>query len=273
MTSRMQCPQEITTPLEQISVPCPPKPRHRCLFPGCGKSYGRKPDLRRHAKSHDIVAVRFTCPAQYCRMKFTRLDKLRDHMLGGHEDDTLFCCTKRDCSMLLTRDLYANHTEWSYPGFDNTGGSMLWARTCPMPQCGFRIGSLRHCKHDLDGLRLHLLEEHDNKGRMSCATVLEQKGFQFDTGNYNCSLCPQIVSFTTQKEFARHFYHTHLGDCKINHTTDPDAICSLYFGSRIGTGVTSDAIRRHRRTLLFVLPELGWLSGLWEDIKCPHAQW
>jgi hypothetical protein len=52
-------------------------PRYRC--PGCTKSFSRRGDRDRHARSHDSNARRFPCPAPHCSREFTRKDKLLDH--------------------------------------------------------------------------------------------------------------------------------------------------------------------------------------------------
>lgn len=49
---------------------------------GCGKSYGRKCDADRHAKSHDVRDI--ACRAESCGKMFYRRDKMEDHHRKTH---------------------------------------------------------------------------------------------------------------------------------------------------------------------------------------------
>jgi len=56
---------------------------HHCAQ--CMKSYSRPGDLRRHARSHNPNAPRFSCPQAACGRQFLRMDKLKDHRVRrGH---------------------------------------------------------------------------------------------------------------------------------------------------------------------------------------------
>ncbi|EFQ89307.1 hypothetical protein PTNB73_01554 [Pyrenophora teres f. teres] len=55
----------------------------RCEHPGCNKEFRRVGDCRRHMRKHNPVKA-YSCVVDECRMKFYRLDKLRDHARDGH---------------------------------------------------------------------------------------------------------------------------------------------------------------------------------------------
>ncbi|CAA9960531.1 hypothetical protein PTMSG1_03933 [Pyrenophora teres f. maculata] len=59
------------------------KPLVRCEHPGCNKEFRRVGDCRRHMRKHNPVKA-YSCVVDECRMKFYRLDKLRDHARDGH---------------------------------------------------------------------------------------------------------------------------------------------------------------------------------------------
>ncbi len=50
---------------------------YQCQY--CVKSYSRVGDLRRHSRSHNPNATKFSCPQAGCGRQFLRKDKLRDH--------------------------------------------------------------------------------------------------------------------------------------------------------------------------------------------------
>jgi uncharacterized Zn-finger protein len=71
------------TPPAPIAVPAPAlSNRVACSFQGCGKTFGRAGDCRRHMKKHG--PARFICPLPGCNKPFHRADKLRDHLKQGH---------------------------------------------------------------------------------------------------------------------------------------------------------------------------------------------
>jgi hypothetical protein len=73
-------------PQQFVAAP-PPAPSNRiaCSSPGCGKTFRRAGDCRRHMLKHG--PPRFICPLNGCTMPFTRADKLRDHLRQGHKID------------------------------------------------------------------------------------------------------------------------------------------------------------------------------------------
>jgi hypothetical protein len=58
-------------------VATPSRLVHHCQH--CMKSFSRAGDLRRHGRSHNPNATRFSCPRQDCGRYFLRMDKLNDH--------------------------------------------------------------------------------------------------------------------------------------------------------------------------------------------------
>ena len=74
--------QPVFIPLQHPAVPIPTEPSrpnskiYACSF-GCGKSFGRKGDMERHAKSHGPRTLR--CNFAGCGKHFYRKDKLGDH--------------------------------------------------------------------------------------------------------------------------------------------------------------------------------------------------
>lgn len=64
-----------------------PRP-HRCHQPGCGKTFARKADLRRHAKTHNPQSRTLHCPITGCpyaeAKAFYRRDKLLAHKRNVH---------------------------------------------------------------------------------------------------------------------------------------------------------------------------------------------
>jgi uncharacterized Zn-finger protein len=56
-----------------------PPHSHQCQSPGCMKTFSRLADLRRHSRLHDPATYRFCC-----ELRFTRMDKLNDHLARKH---------------------------------------------------------------------------------------------------------------------------------------------------------------------------------------------
>jgi hypothetical protein len=57
--------------------------RKACNHVGCGKTFGRLGDLRRHAGVHSPPEL--LCCVKGCERKFYRVDKLRDHQRHMHK--------------------------------------------------------------------------------------------------------------------------------------------------------------------------------------------
>ncbi|KAF3049434.1 hypothetical protein E8E11_005881 [Didymella keratinophila] len=67
---------------------------------------------------------------------FPRKDKLHEHILAGHDDDTLFKCPDdHGCVVHITRDYLALHGE--------TSSGLQKFRKCPIPKCSFKLNAAR----------------------------------------------------------------------------------------------------------------------------------
>lgn len=284
-------PQENASPHaleESFPTPLSSPLMFTCPHLGCkAKSFKRKSELNRHSRTHvSESSHRYSCPALDCSRTaakgFTRSDKLKDHMLAGHDEDALFVCPETNCSTALTRDLWAIHMlhstvkQWG----ENRDFLISRSRVCPMPRCSFRITpswylSQQHEK--LDNLRTHLLEKHDFKGRSNYASTLAQKGFKSDACNFKCPLCPKHDGYAAHEEFAKHFCQTHLTVTYC--LAHPDKACPIDCSVRrdywhVVKAIRQckeipDAVRLHRRTILAIFP--GFEDHpVWDDIK--HAR-
>ena len=64
-------------------MPATPAVKYACTYPGCPKTYSRRPDMLRHALNHDVNAARLDCGFAGCRRTgargFTRNDKKLEH--------------------------------------------------------------------------------------------------------------------------------------------------------------------------------------------------
>lgn len=151
----------------------PTKPTFICGTPGCrAKPFKQKGDLNRHSLIHDMVKD-LDCSAVDCERRgvqgFARKDKLKDHMLDGHDDDTLFECSR--CDMQLERDMWSIHRSWHFY-FDLNAH-----RSCPMPRCSYKLHVPAHHPERLDKMQQHLLEKHDLHDRTCFTNLLRQRGY------------------------------------------------------------------------------------------------
>lgn len=200
-----------------ISSTSESRPGFVCDVAGCGSRYKYHGDLTRHKHSHNPTVLH-SCPASTCdrigRRGFSRKDKLVDHMLAGHDDDTLFTCPR--CLKELPRDLYAIHKTVSEP-------IHCW-RTCPLPRCSFKKNiygwrSKAIARSNAKALQSHLLEKHDLKARTYYSNLLRQRGWDANTCDYVCPVCPTHIHFSEDGEFEKHFMATHyVGSSCATHT-------------------------------------------------------
>ncbi|KAH7073039.1 hypothetical protein BKA63DRAFT_492364 [Paraphoma chrysanthemicola] len=239
-----------------------------CDFDGCSsRPFKRRGDLARHKKKH--AYGRRSCPAEECvrvgSRGFTRIDKLRDHMLAGHDDETTFECIQ--CPLRLPRDLMGVHVHGWY-GFDGY-------RTCPLPRCSFKVNVRWDTETQLDKLAFHLQEKHEPKQRNDFANLLRQRGYDAQTCDVVCPLCPGIDFSLKHEDFQRHFMRMHF-HCQVcgspkwvkNHS----ATCTHNFYGRESDRRLSectdvpDEVKQHRRTILRVWPGFARYP-VWDDIK------
>lgn len=235
------------------------KPAFKCTVEGCkAKPFTRMSELQRHRGKHS--RHRYSCPAQGCNRSgvkgFYRLDKLRDHMLAGHDDDTPCTCPycslsecdseQRGTSQTLTRDILLVHL---YHRGDILGIKYVNnSRCCPIPRCPFRI-FLGHFPSmgilKLDALQLHLLE-HDQKGRANFKTKVRERGYDVVTGDVICPMCKAKFQHPGHSKFVNHLGQVH---------------------SFSGPDSAPEEVHPHRRTILSLWPQFEY-SSIWGDIKC-----
>lgn len=241
-----------------------------CDHPTCGsKVFKRRGDLARHKKLHEQKR-KFLCKAQECRFSFTRNDKLMDHMRAGHDAEALFACSWMGCSMLLTKDILPLHGHHLYKfRFLNK------YRQCPFPKCNFRT---RTSSSAMDRLRDHLLKDHDPKGRKMYAPLLASRGYDHESANIVCPICTEGTAFDEHKEFGLHFLEKHCPHLSVGNSNvrcDPQICRAIEDGDpkiwewqsqRQKWGVITDEQRKHRRTILSLLPIFGG-HPVWEDIE------
>ncbi|KAH7391733.1 hypothetical protein BKA66DRAFT_458355 [Pyrenochaeta sp. MPI-SDFR-AT-0127] len=236
-----------------------------CDHEGCkSQPFKRRGDLTRHQLKHGTHG-KLACPAQDCKRhgirSFVRPDKLRDHILAGHDDDTICLCP--DCGKSFTRDLFSvHHYQISVDPFFHLSDY----RTCPLPRCSYKV----HERHGIDTLQLHILNNHDLKGRARFSDVLLGRGYDFQSLEIICPMCGPNCRFPNHADLYHHFdqFHQHLPICRRHRNTSCPADCSrryVYF--RPGTSKSdSDDIRQHRLTILSLWPEFRH-HFVFDDIK------
>ncbi|ERF75109.1 hypothetical protein EPUS_07798 [Endocarpon pusillum Z07020] len=166
----------------------------KCKFPGCvsKKSFKRKYELERHMQKHSRQET-FDCPAVNCKYRgpkaFYRPDKLKAHVLAGHDEQTLFACPVAGCfsaSRLLSRAFLSVHMRnhdlpvGKYRGYLPALGSLDRFRTCPVEKCLKKLSP--------DSLQGHVLQ-HTEAERAACRIKIAAAGLDHLSG---CVICPII---------------------------------------------------------------------------------
>ncbi|KAF2134131.1 hypothetical protein P153DRAFT_363116 [Dothidotthia symphoricarpi CBS 119687] len=252
---------------QEITTLSAPTKVFLCGFESCkSKPFKRRAELHRHELKHGKKPD-FPCMAQGCKRGgnkgFHRKDKLVDHMLHGHDEDTLFKCEEPGCNVELTRDVLPIHVHWG-----NIYASLKYWRKCPMPRCPFKVFAERK---SLDTLQNHLLEKHDVNGRANFAKVIAERGYDFNTCRIKCPICPHDNQFAIHADFYAHFMRHHFDGpvCAL----DEDASCLKNCGGRNANFRLSrctsvpDEVREHRRKLLSLWPDFA-IYPVWDDLKC-----
>jgi hypothetical protein len=247
-----------------------PEGQHVCEIDGCAQSYRRRGDLTRHKRKHGSQQETFDCRALHCdrvgKKGFLRRDKLNDHMLAGHDEDTSVTCGY--CGKNIPRDLVSLHGPSMYRGIIGA------YRTCPVPRCSFKV-HIHDFRSDaqfvrMDRLQNHLLEKHDLNHRLTFLNLLKQRGYDAGSCNTVCPICPTNPQFDSHGEFAQHFMQTHFdGPACLDHK---ERSCRLNCWGRKSRQWPMNCIsvpievHRHRRTILRIFPDFrNYL--VWEDVR------
>ncbi|KAH6612078.1 hypothetical protein C7974DRAFT_406973 [Boeremia exigua] len=236
-----------------------------CDADGCStRTFKRRTELLRHQKKHDTTRE-FTCAALHCRRTgkngFTRKDKLIDHMLAGHDEDTIFSCPSSGCTAGLTRDLLTLHTQQDTPAT-----KLGLYRVCPMPRCSFRIHAWRK---PLDELRSHIIEEHHQKGRKTYAGVLKSRGYEPVAVDVVCPLC--MHPSQSHEDFQVHLVTAH-GNMSPKALEEMGSINGNLQAPDLAVQQMMSAdplIQEERRAILSLWPQFESFP-VWDDMKC-HA--
>ncbi|KAF2790726.1 hypothetical protein K505DRAFT_377320 [Melanomma pulvis-pyrius CBS 109.77] len=252
------------------------KPTFKCDFRGCkSKPCATAGDLRRHKRKHDDTKERYSCMAHDCPRKgkngFYREDKLTDHIIAAHDNDTLFTCPDQhyssNCSgKVYSRDIMALHYQASVWG-RNCMTKVNGYRDCPLPKCPYRIYLARRDR-SLDPLQRHLVEHHDSKGRANFAGRILGRGYDAMTGEIVCPVCLEKANFSDHSKFYHHFFEAHYQGppIEIEATTTissyRDPVWSLILP---GTFVSGE-VRQCRRTILSLWPDFKFYP-VWDDVE------
>lgn len=245
-----------------------------CNFKGCrAKPFKRRAELQRHELGHNPSHRPFPCTALGCdrtgHRAFARLDKLKDHVLAGHDDHTLFKCFEKNqgisCSIILTRDIMALHA-------CDSGPQLNRYRACPMPRCPFRffLAYRQDGAEAMDKLQSHLLEKHDQKGRANCAAFIQARGYDSVTGDIVCPVYSKPARFGNHIDFYHHFMVVHfhrempISSSELEKTFSGN-FTLFYYDLLNQCSHVPDKIRQARRILLSLWPAFEYYP-VWEDI-------
>jgi hypothetical protein len=247
-------------------------PGHKCDVPGCKSGlFKRRGDLTRHKHSHSPQQLR-DCLVPNCDRSgtkgFVRKDKLTDHMLAGHDEDTLFPCPM--CGLYFTRDLISMHLDRSYSGAYYTLASY---RTCPMPRCSFKVNSeYDHNFKRMSKLQQHLIDKHDPKARNTFIGLLKSRGYDARSAQLFCPVCPFASGYTKTDDFVEHLMQAHFHGPACAHHGGGSCLTGCYVQRvrhRLPVWISiPDEVLQHRRTILRIWPGFQYYP-IWADIKCP----
>lgn len=282
-------------PLSQKNSPASQKRKYDCNFPRCKSSFKRISELNRHTKKHGKDKQIHTCPAVGCSRSgdraFSRGDKLREHVLAGHNADALFECDVRDCTcgMTMPKDMMAIHhlTRQS----DSSLHILVNYRCCPFERCNKRynlygrnglISTGGAAQSDFGHLQAHLFNDHTLESRSRLADVIGEHGYHHLTMKILCPVCAGRHLFQRYVDFYRHFLEEH---CDIQSTTDFSKVLWMYQGHMsYRSGVISifklfrecrhipDQVRQHRLTIVRLWPHFI-AHPVWDDIRPVYHGW
>jgi hypothetical protein len=255
-----------------------------CDSQGCkSKTFSSRTDLYRHQQAHE-TNIWYSCAAEDCLRKgkkgFYREDKLIDHMIAAHDNDTLFACPdnhlsrhglRRKCGgLLFTRDIMAIH---ALDGYQHRSLARLNEyRDCPLPKCPYRI-YLGRQGASLDPLQAHLINKHDAKGRQNFTGRIRERGYDAATGEIICPLCPGETRLADHSSFYHHFFVAHFDGpvMSVDASDNIPACLKNRYGKAgwngfAGCTSVSDGVRQCRRTILSLWPNFADYP-VWEDVK------
>ena len=249
-----------------------------CDFRGCkSKPFSSKADLRRHQLAHD-TKIWYSCAAENCLRKgkkgFYRADKLNDHMLAAHDNDTLCACPdnlhlERKCvGLILTRDIMAIHAEHTH-GIKSLRLNLY--RDCPLPKCPYRIYHAYGNGGSLDPLQEHLINKHDATGRKKFTDRIRERGYDAATGEIICPICLGKARFADHSSFHHHFFAAHFDGPATGVDESGNILPSYRHVELTGEALRSctfvpDGVRQCRRTILSLWPKFSE-HPVWEDVK------
>jgi hypothetical protein len=261
-----------------------------CDSQGCkSKTFSSRTDLYRHQRAHE-TKIWYSCAAEDCLRKgkkgFYREDKLMDHMIAAHDNDTLFACPdnhwsrhwlRRKCGgLLFTRDIMAIH---ALNGYQHSLLARLNEyRDCPLPKCPYRI-YLGRKGASLDPLQAHLINKHDAKGRQNLPGRIRERGYDAATGEIICPVCPREARLADHSSFYHHFFAAHFDRPAtgiyafgVDVSVDIPPYTKPLYHEPIRSALKSctfvpDEVRQSRRTILSLWPNFEG-HPVWEDVKC-----
>jgi hypothetical protein len=250
------------------------EPQFHCNFSGCtSRPFKRRGDLKRHRLGH-TSEIQWSCPAEDCSRTgsngFERLDKLMDHVLGGHKRETHFRCPvggEGSCGMphqTFPRDLAAIHAHIHHDQVSKILHRSNGHRDCPILRCPFRINTFK--ESTLDGFQLHLVTEHSPRVRADHTSLIGSRGYDAATGNVVCPICTKHFQYPGHFAFYCHLFDVHLhvpvlweaSKRDINSDRSFNHIASM--GRRsihihlMMRGYATKEIHQHQRTILSLWP-------------------
>jgi len=248
-----------------------------CSTRGCNaKPFKRHAELRRHELKHRTDRRSYPCTALDCNRigvrAFYRGDNLKDHMIAGHDDNTLFECpsaTTKSWKVLVPRDIMAVHLERDYLHVKHLR-SLNDFRGCPIPKCSFRVNTFTMALA-LDKLQNHLRAKHDAKGRANYSDLILARGYRAATVHVTCPVCADVAEFQTHYEFYCHFMEVHFHG-RTGFSYDREDL--MYWQSRLileKCSFVPEEVRQHRRTILSLWPSFARYP-VWQDIICGHTE-
>ncbi|PVH95348.1 hypothetical protein DM02DRAFT_731933 [Periconia macrospinosa] len=259
---------------------------YQCDFTGCKskRSFKRVSELNRHKKIHDRKL--FPCPAVECGRigdrAFPREDKLRDHIVAGHDAEDRFLCLipRCACGLSFTKDIMGVH----HDGLSSPFSTLRYHRSCPFEKCPerFTLNRLSHfpryhlVESKYSRIRTHISQEHTLESRTKFATLIHAHGYHHSTLEVLCPVCPNQSVFQNVLDFYYHFLeiHCHVGDARViadalqiyqQYSREWFREHNLYKLLRQCTDF-SDEIHQNRRTILRLWPEFIE-HPVWDDIK------